>query len=480
MIFMFDNYDGIHDECGVFGIYSPSPSDVARTVYYGLYALQHRGQESCGIVANDCGVFSYHKGFGLVNEVFDSDTLGKLPKGEIAIGHVRYSTTGNTTAANIQPIVVRHVKGPMAIAHNGNLVNALELRRSYEMKGAIFHSTNDTEVISYAVTEARLTSGSIQEAVEKAMYKIKGAYSLVIMSAKKLICARDPNGFRPLCLGKTPDGSIVAASESCALDSVGAELMRDVEPGEIVTVDENGIQSIKTHCGGKSAMCVFEYVYIARPDSVIAGQSVHGARIQAGRFLAQEHPVDADIVVGVPDSGLEAALGYSLESGIPYGVGFVRNRYVGRTFIQPAQGMRENSVRIKLNPISDVVRGKRVVMIDDSIVRGTTCGRTVNLLREAGANQVHVRISSPPFTNPCFFGVDIDSRDKLIACRMSLDEIRESIHADSLGYLSPENVLKIAPKAKCGFCSGCFTGKYPIEVPDEMPKDKFESKITKF
>lgn len=474
-------FDSIHDECGVFGIYSENTAEVANTVYYGLYALQHRGQESCGIVVNDSGVFGYHKGFGLVNEVFDSENLAKLPKGKIAIGHVRYSTTGALTAANTQPIVVRHVKGPMAIAHNGNLVNALELRQSYELKGAIFHSTNDTEVISYAVTEARLDSGSIQEAVEKAMYKIKGAYSLVIMSAKKLICARDPNGFRPLCLGVLPGGGgYVAASESCALDSVGAEFLRDVQPGEIVVIDKNGISSITTHCGQKTSLCVFEYVYIARPDSVIEGNGVHAARVQAGRFLAQEHPVEADIVVGVPDSGLEAALGYSLESGIPYGVGFVRNRYVGRTFIQPAQGMRENSVRIKLNPISDVIKGKRVVMIDDSIVRGTTCGRTVNLLREAGAKEVHVRISSPPFTNPCFFGVDIDSRDKLIACKMSIDEIAASIHADSLGYLSAENVVKIVPHSKCGFCTGCFTGKYPIEVPEEMPKDKFESKITRY
>lgn len=428
-------------------------------------------------MVNDGGVFTYHKGLGLVNEVFDSENLGKLPTGKIGVGHVRYSTTGALTAANTQPIVVRHIKGPLAIAHNGNLINALELRQSYELKGAIFHSTNDTEVISYAVTEARLSCGSIQEAVEQAMYHIKGAYSLVIMSPKKLICARDPNGFRPLCIGKIKEG-YVCASESCALDSVGAEFIRDVEPGEIVVIDENGVNSIKTHCGKKSSLCVFEYVYISRPDSIIEGQSVHAARIQAGRFLAQEHPVQADIVVGVPDSGLEAALGYSLESGIPYGVGFVRNRYVGRTFIQPAQGMREDSVRIKLNPIADAVRGKKVVMIDDSIVRGTTCGRTVNLLREAGAKEVHVRISSPPFISPCFFGIDIDSKDNLIACKLSLEEIRQSIHADSLGYLSPENVLKIAPNAKCGFCSGCFTGKYPIEVPEEMPKDKFESKIT--
>lgn len=470
-------YGNIHEECGVFGVYTEKPTNIANMVYYGLYALQHRGQESCGIVVNDGGVFTYHKGLGLVNEVFDSENLGKLPTGKIGVGHVRYSTTGALTAANTQPIVVRHIKGPLAIAHNGNLINALELRQSYELKGAIFHSTNDTEVISYAVTEARLSCGSIQEAVEQAMYHIKGAYSLVIMSPKKLICARDPNGFRPLCIGKIKEG-YVCASESCALDSVGAEFIRDVEPGEIVVIDEKGVNSIKTHCGKKSSLCVFEYVYISRPDSIIEGQSVHAARIQAGRFLAQEHPVQADIVVGVPDSGLEAALGYSLESGIPYGVGFVRNRYVGRTFIQPAQGMREDSVRIKLNPIADAVRGKKVVMIDDSIVRGTTCGRTVNLLREAGAKEVHVRISSPPFISPCFFGIDIDSKDNLIACKLSLEEIRQSIHADSLGYLSPENVLKIAPNAKCGFCSGCFTGKYPIEVPEEMPKDKFESKIT--
>lgn len=472
---MFDN---LHEECGVFGIYTKEQSDVANSAYFALYALQHRGQESCGIVVNDRGVFNYHKGIGLVNEVFNAEELSKLGRGRIAIGHVRYSTTGGLNPHNTQPIVVRHIKGPMSIAHNGNLVNALELRSEYELKGAIFHSTNDTEVISYAITEARLTAGSIQKAVEQAMYKIKGAYSLVIMSPKKLIAARDPNGFRPLCIGKLPnDEGYAVASETCALDSISATFVRDIEPGEIVVIDENGIESIKTHCGGKSTMCVFEYVYFARPDSVIEGASVHAARIRAGRFLAKEHPVEADIVVGVPDSGLDAALGFSMESGIPYGVGFIKNRYVGRTFIQPAQGMRENSVKIKLNPISEVVKGKRVVMIDDSIVRGTTSGRIVNLLREAGAKEVHVRISSPPFTNPCFFGTDIDSREHLIACKMSIPEICKHINADSLGYLSEEGVLKIAGNAKCGFCSGCFTGKYPIEVPEEMPKDKFESKL---
>jgi amidophosphoribosyltransferase len=310
------------------------------------------------------------------------------------------------------------------------------------------------------------------------MYQIKGAYSLVVMSAKKLIAARDPHGFRPLCLGELPNNEgYVVASESCALDSVSATFVRDIEPGEILVIEESGISSIKTHCGGKSSLCVFEFVYFARPDSVVEGASVHQARIRAGRFLAKEHPVDADIVVGVPDSGLDAAMGFAQESGIPYGVGFIKNRYVGRTFIQPAQGMRENSVKIKLNPIKEVVAGKRVVMIDDSIVRGTTCGHIVNLLREAGAKEVHVRISSPPFTNPCYFGTDIDSKNKLIACRMTLEEIREFIHADSLGYLSEENVLNIADHPSCSFCSGCFTGNYPVEVPEEMPKDKFESPI---
>lgn len=470
-------FNCIREECGVFGIYSNTPTTVANSVFYGLYALQHRGQESCGIVVNDHGVFSYHKGLGLVNEVFDAESLGKLPQGKIALGHVRYSTTGNITASNTQPIVVRHVKGPMAIAHNGNLINALTLRREYELKGAIFHSTSDTEVISYAITEARLETGSIEKALEKAMGKIRGAYSLVIMSAKKLIAARDPDGFRPLCIGTLPDGGYVVASESCALDSIGADYLRDVKPGEIVVINENGLNSIETNCRKKGTMCVFEYVYFARPDSVINGASVHAARLRAGEFLAKEHPVDADIVIGVPDSGLDAALGFAHASGIPYGVGFIKNRYVGRTFIQPAQGMREDSVKIKLNVIKKVVEGKRVVLVDDSIVRGTTSGRIVALIRNAGAKEVHMRISSPPFISPCYFGTDIDSKDKLIACQMTVPEIAKHIGADTLGYLSAENVVRIAEEADTGFCSGCFTGKYPIEVPDEMPKDKFEQKL---
>ncbi|MCM1226285.1 MAG: amidophosphoribosyltransferase [Clostridium sp.] len=468
---------GLHEECGVFGIYSNAAEDVAAQTYFALYALQHRGQESCGIVVNDKGVFSYHKDLGLVPEVFDEEQIKKLGLGNIAVGHVRYSTTGKSNRSNAQPLVVRHIKGPLAIAHNGNLVNARELREKYELKGAIFHNTNDTEVISYAITEQRLIQPSIEKSLEQAMYKFKGAYSLVIMSPKKLIAARDPQGFRPLCMGKTEDGGVVFASETCALDSIGAEFVRNVEPGEIVVVDSDGIRSIRTHCGDKSFMCVFEYVYFARPDSVIENVSVHNARLKAGEILWKEHPVEADVVIGVPDSGLDAALGFSRASGIHYGVGFIKNRYVGRTFIQPTQSQRSNSVRIKLNVIKDVVEGKRVVLIDDSIVRGTTSARIVSLIKEAGAKEVHMRISSPPFTNPCYFGTDIDSKENLIACKMTVDEIAEEIGADSLGYLSVDGVKKIAEGAGCGFCTGCFTGEYPIEVPKEMPKDKFERKI---
>ncbi|MGN0593533.1 MAG: amidophosphoribosyltransferase [Hominimerdicola sp.] len=468
---------GLHEECGVFGIYTDKTQDVASQTYIALYALQHRGQEACGIVVNDDGVFTHHKGLGLVNQVFDKETLEKLGNGHIAIGHVRYSTTGNSKLANAQPLVVRHIKGPMSIAHNGNLTNARDLREQLELKGMIFHGTSDTEAISYTITQERLTAPSIEVAVERAMNKIKGAYSLLVMSPTKLIAARDPNGFRPLCLGKIDDGYVIA-SETCAFDSIGAEFIRDIKPGEIVVIDQNGLRSIETHCGNKGTICVFEYVYFARPDSVIEGSNVHKARLRAGKYLWREHPVDADIVIGVPDSGLDAALGFSQESGIPYGIGFIKNRYIGRTFIQPSQAERTNSVKIKLNAISSTVKGKRVVMIDDSIVRGTTSGRIVNLLREAGATEVHVRISSPPFVAPCYFGTDIDSKENLIACKMSNDEICKYIGADSLGYLSIESVQKLAGNSDCGFCVGCFNEQYPIEVPKEMPKDKFENKIS--
>ncbi len=472
---MFGN---IHEECGVFGIYAKETGDVVAQTYLGLYALQHRGQESCGIVVNDDGVFSHHKGLGLVNQVFDKEKIEALGKGKIAIGHVRYSTTGKPNVSNAQPLVVRHIKGHMALAHNGNLTNARNLREEFELKGMIFQSTNDTEAISYTITQERLTAPSIEEAVNQAMYKIKGAYSLLVMSPKKLIAARDPNGFKPLQLGELPDGSYVFSSESCAFDSIGATLVRDLKPGEIVVVDDSGIRSITDHCGSKGDMCVFEYVYFARPDSVLEGSSVHMARIKAGEYLWQEHPVDADVVIGVPDSGLDAALGFAQAGGIPYGIGFVKNRYIGRTFIQPSQAERTNSVKIKLNAISSTVKDKRVVMVDDSIVRGTTSARIVKLLRDAGAKEVHVRISCPPFVAPCYFGTDIDSKEHLIACRMNNQEICKFIGADSLGYLSIENVRKLAPNSKCNFCTGCFDEKYPIEVPKDMPKDKFETKIS--
>jgi amidophosphoribosyltransferase len=478
--------DKPNEECGVFGIYSNTHTDIAACCRTALFALQHRGQDSCGIVVNDSGVFEYHKSLGLVGDSFKPRTMERLSAGgggRIGLAHVRYSPKGQAIPHNTQPLVARHIKGPMSLAFNGSLINGTELREYFELKGGIFHSTGDTETIAYAVTEQRLGNPSIERALEQAMYKLKGAYSLAIMSAKKLIAARDPNGFRPLCIGELPSvggqgGGWVIASESCALNSIGAAFVRDILPGEIVVIGDEGIVSINTHCGkAKSSLCIFEYIYVARPDSIIEGASVHGARIRAGMFLAREHPVDADTVVGVPDSGLDAALGYSRESGIPYGIGFIRNRYIERTFIQPTQGERVNAVKLKLNPLSESIRGKRVVIVDDSIVRGTTTGIIVELLRGAGAREVHVRISSPPFVNPCHFGTDIKDRRNLIACQMSLEEIRASINADSLGYLSLESVSKLAPEAKCGFCDGCFSGKYPIEVPDEIRHNRFNNKI---
>ncbi|MDO5327896.1 MAG: amidophosphoribosyltransferase, partial [Clostridia bacterium] len=457
----------LHEECGVFGVLAPERCDVASTAYYALFALQHRGQESCGIVVNDDGIFTSHKDTGLVNDVFTPDKMAKLGLGDMAVGHVRYGTTGNTNRANAQPIVVNHVKGPMALCHNGNLVNSFELREELELNGSIFHTTSDTEVISYIITKERLSAPSIEEALCRAMNRIKGAYSLVVMSPSKLIAARDPNGFRPLCYGTRPDGGFIVASESCALDAVGATLIRDVDPGEILVFERGRVRSIREHCGkAKPSLCVFEYIYFARPDSVIDGASVHQARVRAGAFLALKHPVQADIVIGVPDSGLDAAIGYARQSGIPYGVGFIKNRYIARTFISPGQKSREDKVRIKLNPIASVVKGKRVVLIDDSIVRGTTSKRIVGLLRDAGATQVHFRVSAPPFLNPCYYGTDIDSRDNLIACHHTVSEIAEIIGVDSLGYLDLEDVHCLADNGGCGgFCDACFSGKYATEVP---------------
>ncbi len=470
--------DKLHEECGVFGVYRRDAElDVVATTYYGLYALQHRGQESCGMAVNDDGVFYKRRELGLVNEVFTKETLDAMPRGNMCIGHCRYATTGTPVRANAQPFVIRHIKGPMALAHNGNLTNSAELRAEFELSGAIFHSTSDTEVIAYAITRERLTSGSIERAVEQAMDKLKGAYSLVVMSPRKLIAVRDPQGFRPLCIGRL-GGSDIIASESCAITAAGGEFVRDVEPGEIVIFDENGSRSIRTHCGQKTGLCVFEYVYIARPDSVVDGASVHRARRRAGALLALEHPVQADVVIGVPDSGLDAALGYSQQSGIPYGIGFLKNKYIGRTFIQPNQKLRENTVHIKLNPISDTVNDKRVVLVDDSIVRGTTSKQIVQMLREAGAKEVHFLSSAPEFLYPCYFGVDIDSRKHLIAANHTMEEMREILGVDSLGFLSVEGVGKIAEGCGLDVCTGCFTGKYPIDPPAHREKSKFEHKLS--
>ncbi|MCH5279148.1 MAG: amidophosphoribosyltransferase [Christensenellaceae bacterium] len=474
-------FDSLHEECGVVGISMPERTDVAALAYYALYALQHRGQQSAGIAVNDDGVINAHCDEGLVDDVFDEDALNKLGGGNMAVGHVRYSTTGYEKRINCQPLVVNHIKGTMALAHNGNLVNDAELREKLELEGSIFHTTTDTEVIAYTITKERLTAGSIEEALKNAMDKLKGAYSLVIMSPKKLIAARDPNGFRPLCIGRFENGGYAFASETCALDSMDAKYIRDVEPGEIVVVEKGEMRSIREHCGkAKPSLCVFEYIYFARPDSVIDGCPVNLARQRAGAFLALEHPVQADVVIGVPDSGIEAAMGFSQQSGIPYGIGFIKNKYIGRTFIQPKQSQREKGVRIKLNPVSSTVKGKRVVLIDDSIVRGTTIKRIVNMLREAGATEVHVRSSAPKFLYPCYFGTDVPSREELIACRFEGrdDELVKAIGVDSLGFLSVESVKLIAGSGHTNYCIGCFNGEYPCDPPKRKWVNKYMNRLS--
>ncbi|MBP5428765.1 MAG: amidophosphoribosyltransferase [Clostridia bacterium] len=466
---------GLHEECGVFGVFAEQPTDAARLAYYGLFALQHRGQESCGIVVNDDGLFVSHKDLGTVADVFTKETLASFPRGTMAVGHTRYGTTGGTNRANCQPIEVNHVKGRMAIAHNGNLSNAAELRSELELSGAIFHTSSDTETIAYLVTRERLTAPSIEEALIRAMRTLDGAYSLVLTSPSKLICARDPYGFRPLCYGKTPDGVYIVASESCALSAVGAEFVRDVMPGEVLVFSRDGVTSRREHCGAKpKKLCIFEYIYFSRPDSTIDGRSVHAARIDAGRILAETHPVDADLVIGVPDSGLDAALGYSRASGIPYDIGLIKNKYIGRTFISPDG--RADQVNIKLSAVGEVVRGKRVVLIDDSIVRGTTSGRIVSLLRRAGAREIHMRVSAPPFLYPCFYGTDVDSRKNLIAVKHTPAEIAEMIGADSLGFFPTERLAELAGDRR--FCCACFDGRYPTKTPDDSRKNRFETRLS--
>ncbi|MCI8968959.1 MAG: amidophosphoribosyltransferase [Lachnospiraceae bacterium] len=468
---------GLKEACGVFGIYDFDGQDVVSTIYYGLFALQHRGQESCGIAVSETGgpkgkVTSY-KGMGLVNEVFTQDDLETM-RGDIGVGHVRYSTAGASTRENAQPLVLNYVKGTLALAHNGNLVNAAELRHDLEYTGAIFQTTIDSEVIAYHIARERLNTKTVEEAVNRACQKIRGAYSLVVMSPRKLIGARDPYGFKPLCIGKR-ENSYIITSETCALDTIGAEFVRDVLPGETVTVTpDRGIVSDMSRAIPKEseARCIFEYIYFARPDSHIDGVSVYASRIQAGRFLAMDSPVAADLVVGVPESGNAAALGYSLQSGIPYGTAFVKNGYVGRTFIKPGQSSRESSVRVKLNVLKEAVNGKRVIMIDDSIVRGTTSDRIVRMLREAGAREVHVRISSPPFLWPCYFGTDVPEKDQLIANNRTVDEIKSLIGADSLGYLDIDRLKSMVDGL--GICTGCFDGRYPIEPPAQDIRGDFD------
>ena len=466
---------GLGEECGVFGAYDMDGGDIAPSVYYGLFALQHRGQESCGIAVTDTyGERKVHskKGLGLVNEVFDEESLQEL-KGNLGVGHVRYSTAGGSRAENAMPLVINYVKGVLAIAHNGNLTNAIELRHELEYTGAIFQTTIDSEVIAYHIARERLNVKKAEDAVKNAMKKIKGAYALVVTSPRKMIGARDPFGLKPLCIGKR-DNTYFLASESCAISAVGGEFVRDVEPGEIVSFTKHGIKSDMSMAISpkKQARCIFEYIYFARTDSTIDNVNVYHSRILAGNALAESYPVEADLVVGVPDSGLVAAKGYSEKSGIPYGMAFHKNSYVGRTFIKPKQSQRESSVKIKLNVIEEVVRGKRIVMVDDSIVRGTTCANIIKMLKKAGAKEVHVRISSPPFLYPCYFGTDVPSNEQLIAHSRTTEEIREMIGADSLGYMEIEKLKDMV--GDLGYCDACFTGDYPMEVPGKDISLAFE------
>ena len=467
--------DKPHEECGVFGMYDLDGNDVASTIYYGLFALQHRGQESCGIAVSDTNgprKVDLLKGMGLVHEVFHQDNISKL-KGNIGVGHCRYSTAGDSIPSNAQPLVLNYVKGTLMMAHNGNLINANELREELAYTGAIFQTTIDSEVIAYHIARERIKVKTAEQAVANAMKKIKGAYALVVSSPRKLIGARDPYGFKPLCIGKR-DNAYILASESCALDTVDAEFVRDVEPGEIVTIDANGIRSDKSLClkPEEQARCIFEYIYFARPDSYFDGMSVYHSRIMAGKFLAIDSPVEADVVIGVPESGNAAAMGYAMQSGIPYGTAFVKNSYVGRTFIKPQQKSRESSVRVKLNVLKEAVDGKRVIMIDDSIVRGTTSDRIVQMLKDAGATEVHVRISSPPFISECYFGTDVPNKELLIAYNRTIEEIRQIIGCESLAYLDINRLIEISGGKS--ICTGCFTGKYPMEPPKEDIRGEYQ------
>lgn len=452
--------DKMEEECGVLGIYAPG-SDVAQLSYYGLYALQHRGQESAGIAVSDGKTIRGEKGMGLVSEVFqDTGKLDRL-KGYISVGHVRYSTTGSSLLVNAQPLMIRYRNGFLAIVHNGNLVNGRELRLSLEDEGSIFQATTDSEVIAHLI--ARSGEQDLVEALKKSLPRLRGAFTFVLMTPDKLIGLRDPHGVRPLSLGETA-GGYVLASETCAFDTVGAEFVRDIEPGEMVVIDKKGPRFIRFAEQERKALCVFEFIYFARPDSNLHGRNVHMVRKRLGRRLAEEHPVEADIVTGVPDSSLSAASGVAEQLGLPYEMGFIKNRYIGRTFIQPTQEIRSLGVRLKLNPVRQIVAGKRVVMVDDSIVRGTTSMKIIEMLRNAGAKEVHVLISSPPVISSCYYGIDTSSSGELIGARMSVEEIAKAIGADSLGFISEEGMLDCMDLPKNGFCTACFSGCYPIEA----------------
>ncbi len=474
---MYNHDDKLREECGVFGIWATPEmeNEAVRVTHTALYCLQHRGQEACGIAVNDRGVINLTKGLGLVSDVFNEKNLTKL-SGNAAIGHVRYSPKETNDQLSAQPLVISHMKGNLAIAHNGVITNGPVLRAELEQRGCVFHTRTDSEIIAYLIVAERLVSSSIEEAVQRACEKLEGAYALLIMSPRKLIAVRDPHGLKPLCMGDL-DGCPVFSSESCAFNAVGAKVVRDVRPGEIVMVEDGNISSIDFAMNTcRSALCVFEYVYFARPDSVIDSLSVDLARQRMGEFLADEHPVEADVVIGVPDSGLSAAVGYAKRSGIPYGVGFVKNRYIARTFIQPTQRAREDAVRLKLNAMSSEVYGKRVVMVDDSVVRGTTGARIVSLLREAGATEVHMRLSSPPFIAPCFYGTDVPDKKRLIAANHSIEEMKEIFGVDSLGFLSMNALEEIAKSCSLNFCTSCFTGEYPV-IPCDVPASKYERKL---
>ncbi len=455
--------------CGVFGVYGHP--NAAQLAYYGLYALQHRGQESAGIVTSDGQSFHAHRGMGLVSQVFREDVLQELP-GSVAIGHTRYSTTGSSHLKNAQPLMVDCARGQIAIAHNGNLTNAAKLRDELEAKGSIFQTTVDSEIILHLMAQPSFNGHG--DNLLHAIRRIEGAFSLVIMTEKELIGVRDPHGFRPLCIGKIDD-SWVLASETCALDLIHAKFERDVEPGEIVVINEHGLSSLQAFPEHhRRAFCIFEYVYFARPDSTIANRSVYKVRVEMGKELARENPIDADIVVPVPDSGNCAALGYSLESGIPFEMAFVRNHYVGRSFLQPSQLIRDFDVRVKLNLIEELVKDKRVIVVDDSIVRGTTCKARVNNLKEAGAKEVHVLVSCPPHMNPCVYGIDFPDRSKLMAAKYSIEHIRDYLNADSLHYLSQEGMVRATDLPAGSFCMACYDGDYPVPFDPTVDKHTIE------